>query len=614
MTGELLRTITGGGTQVTFSPDNMFILTNGNGFTKLFRASDGELLAQFLAGEGHMDSTFAPDGQIIATVGSDAATEESIRIFTAAGELLHELIFHTGASVNGARFTPDGQVLLTANLRAPGIVRRISTESGEVLDVLPGFDTGISAFDLAPNGQQFAAGSAEGFILLRDALDGTIDQTLDASAGRVQSMAFDPNGLRLASTHQNGDVVIWNLKTGAPEHTVPLNALVRDVYWSPDGEQIVVAGTGLDGVLKIDADTGQSIASFPTFAEQLAYLAVSQDEPALVAISGYAPSAQIRTAKDGTLVREISDIQGIVNGLGLSPDGSKLYIVDSSSTGRVISVDDGSVIDTFPVTETLLSRPVVFTDDGTLYADTLFSDPLTIRDVDTGTLIASLPSTLVAEFSPDNQLIAGAFSFGTGSIRIWRLDDLTTLPTITVGQNTRSMAFSPDSSMLAVGTTSGDMFLFNVEDGQLIHSFDGTVGQIPTLEFSPDGTVLASANQFAAPKISLWDVSDGKLILEYDRDTGNSISKLVATPDGQFFVAIRRDATAMTFRNPLAQTPGDTDGDGDVDLVDFAQFQLCFTGPGAPLADGCDSVDFDNDNDVDLADFGEFQLAFTGAI
>jgi hypothetical protein len=55
----------------------------------------------------------------------------------------------------------------------------------------------------------------------------------------------------------------------------------------------------------------------------------------------------------------------------------------------------------------------------------------------------------------------------------------------------------------------------------------------------------------------------------------------------------------------------DLDEDADVDLVDFGQFQLCFTA-GAPLADEspCIRADFDNDNDVDLVDFGQFQLCF----
>jgi hypothetical protein len=58
---------------------------------------------------------------------------------------------------------------------------------------------------------------------------------------------------------------------------------------------------------------------------------------------------------------------------------------------------------------------------------------------------------------------------------------------------------------------------------------------------------------------------------------------------------------------------GDFDADGDIDLTDFGQFQLCFTGPGGMAAAGCGCADFDRDNDVDLVDFNAFQLAFTGA-
>ena len=57
--------------------------------------------------------------------------------------------------------------------------------------------------------------------------------------------------------------------------------------------------------------------------------------------------------------------------------------------------------------------------------------------------------------------------------------------------------------------------------------------------------------------------------------------------------------------------PGDWDGDGDVDLTDYAALADCLTGPEAgPPGSGCDVLDFDVDADIDLADFASFQAAF----
>jgi hypothetical protein len=63
---------------------------------------------------------------------------------------------------------------------------------------------------------------------------------------------------------------------------------------------------------------------------------------------------------------------------------------------------------------------------------------------------------------------------------------------------------------------------------------------------------------------------------------------------------------------PIGNVMGDFDGDNDVDLVDFGNFQVCFSGTDMPYAPGCESQDFDCDGDVDLPDFGSFQLCFSG--
>jgi hypothetical protein len=59
--------------------------------------------------------------------------------------------------------------------------------------------------------------------------------------------------------------------------------------------------------------------------------------------------------------------------------------------------------------------------------------------------------------------------------------------------------------------------------------------------------------------------------------------------------------------------PQDFDADGDVDLSDFRQFQICFNGSNTPPArTGCSSTDLDDDGDVDLADFDNFRACFGG--
>jgi hypothetical protein len=57
----------------------------------------------------------------------------------------------------------------------------------------------------------------------------------------------------------------------------------------------------------------------------------------------------------------------------------------------------------------------------------------------------------------------------------------------------------------------------------------------------------------------------------------------------------------------------DTDGDLDVDGVDFGVFASCFNGAGNTISPGCECLDGDGDFDVDGADFGIFSTCFNGA-
>ena len=56
----------------------------------------------------------------------------------------------------------------------------------------------------------------------------------------------------------------------------------------------------------------------------------------------------------------------------------------------------------------------------------------------------------------------------------------------------------------------------------------------------------------------------------------------------------------------------DSDRDGDVDQVDFAAFQLCYTGSGGGVPPGCECWNRDKNNGVDYNDFTAFNDCWTG--
>ncbi|MCH8251795.1 MAG: VCBS repeat-containing protein, partial [Planctomycetes bacterium] len=64
--------------------------------------------------------------------------------------------------------------------------------------------------------------------------------------------------------------------------------------------------------------------------------------------------------------------------------------------------------------------------------------------------------------------------------------------------------------------------------------------------------------------------------------------------------------------NSSTNSSGDLDDDCDVDLLDFAGFADCMSGPGGGVSVGCEPLDFESDGDVDMHDFHVFQRAFSG--
>ncbi|HKB37214.1 MAG TPA: tetratricopeptide repeat protein, partial [Gemmataceae bacterium] len=152
---------------------------------------------------------------------------------------------------------------------------------GQTLRVHTGV-VGTVAF--GPDGARLASAS-EGVVKVWDLADGRELLTLKGHTGWATELAFSPDGRRLASTSSDGTVRVWDLADGRELHTLKGHTgVVYGLAFSPDGRRL--ASGGMDGAVKLwDLDGGQEILTLKGHAAMVVHLAFSPDGDRLASAS-----------------------------------------------------------------------------------------------------------------------------------------------------------------------------------------------------------------------------------------------------------------------------------------------------------------------------------------
>jgi WD40 repeat protein len=154
------------------------------------------------------------------------------------------------------------------------------------LQTLEGHHGSVSSVAFSPDGTRLASGSYDCTVKVWDAHSGQCLQTLEGHSDPVSSVAFSPDGTRLASGSYDCTVKVWDAHSGQCLQTLEGHGdSVTSVAFSPDGTRL--ASGSYDSIVKVwDAHSGQCLQTLEGHDDFVTSVAFSPDGTYLIPHQG----------------------------------------------------------------------------------------------------------------------------------------------------------------------------------------------------------------------------------------------------------------------------------------------------------------------------------------
>ena len=396
-----------------------------------------------------------------------------------------------------------------------------------------GHNGSVQALVFSPDGRWLASGGYDKVIIvwnlssgreefrLRGQKDAIVPPQQPLEKQAISSLAFSPDGTRLASMHVSGAIRVWNLQTRKVLFAVNphrIHYYGESLAYSADGKSLIIAvekrvkETTETAIGFYDADTGKSLRTIPTPWTLLSALVPTNDGRLIAAGTIGADddddptgSVQIFDVNSGSVRKTYPVVAS-----SISPDGRWMTSIDearpSGPHAILWSLGDGRPVRDIPLRNggRLLFRP-----DGE-EAAILHGDSNAIDFVSTasGKVTKSLAGggygLGTAAYSADGKLLAaGTYAYGT--IKAWDLRSMRAQATLHGQSPVQSVTFSPDGKLLA--TTSGELRIWDVATLSEIRTL--TDAPVSRVVFSADGKLLASnpGGQFPGYALKIWNTN-----------------------------------------------------------------------------------------------------------
>jgi WD40 repeat protein len=540
--------------------------TDKPGQVKVWDAASGKLLFKPFPGQARPDPlvhlAFSPDGRRLAS----GSVDNSVKVWDlTTGDEVYTLSGHTDSVIN-VTFTPDGRRLISASRGRevklwdlPAGEPGVATPEGRVLAprwTLPDFSNSVWAMALSADGSHLAIGgdTADGNVRIYDRASGKLLHTLRGDI-RIISVAFSPDGRRLAAAGHERVVRLWDTTTG--QEVLSLRGhkdIIGRVLFSQDGQRL--ASASADGEVRIwdaspfdkDADPRiRTLPPHPTLSPrsggegwvkgddgEFFGLAFCPTDSRLLASASADKSIKLWDIQTGQVVRTFHGHKEAAICVAFSPDGRRLLSGSMDRTVKLWDAQTGKELLSIPGFKVMV-HSLAFSPTGPAFA-TGSHRKLQLWDSQTGHLLLERQADPEfvgrVAFSPDGKYLATAGHGGTA--KVWNVTSGKEICSFTKHQTSvLGVAFHPQGEYLASGGFDHRVRLWDPVTADEITTLSGHTHSVNSVAFSPDGRYLASAS---GKEVIVWDVTDLENIKSrkiFDRLPGRTGRCVAFSPDGK---------------------------------------------------------------------------------